>query len=444
MRKEDKKGKNNSDSVVDNINFDSIKVNFSWKNDKEKLSKINLQSQGKIEKLEILDEDCANKVLDEKTSNINSSNNKEKEEVKEDKFKISDITEDDDNSRKKKSSLNKIYISFETRVGVSIFFILVLFLWACILILQALNFGKKEIVTYSEISDVDYKVCVTGTDYYTNKCLDAGMEYVSMITDSVKTNFKYNVDFSTSIDYDLSYHVVAVTRIYDGTNSKKLLYENEDLLINKTEITGSDRKIDFSRDIDIDFKERNDFVANYKNNFSINAVASLEVIMYLDEPNETRKVASVVMPLGNQTFGVTSNVITNLDKNVEIDNNTWNEYNATCAIIGTVLIIISLLVLFRLTRMVLYVTTRKNKYQRTLSKILKDYDRIIVIARNGFITTKEKDITKVDNFNELLDARNALNKPIIYSRINDIKCEFIVEDDDRLYKYVMKESDFSE
>lgn len=442
---EDKKGKNNSEYLNNSSNFDSIKVNFSWKN---KNSKMKLNHNGKMEEIEILDDlddDYSDTITDDSFDKVTNASNKNEdiENSKDDNFKISDIVEEED-SRKKKSSLNKIYISFETRVGVAIFFIFILFLWACILILQAMNFGKKEVVTYSETSKVDYSVCVTGTDYYANTCLDDGMEYVSMITDKIKANFKYNVDFSTNIDYDLSYHVVAVTRIYDGINSKKLLYEDEDLLINKTKITGTNRKIDFSKNVDIDFKEKNNFVTNYRTNFSLNASASLEVIMYLDEPSETRKVASIVMPLGNQTFGITPNIITNQDKSVEIDNNIWNEYNITCAIIGTLLIIVALLILFRLTRMVLSVTTKRSEYQKTLSRILRDYDRIIVIARNGFVTTREKAITKVDSFNELLDARNALNKPIVYSRINDIKSEFIVEDDDRLYKYVMKEADFSD
>ena len=105
--------------------------------------------------------------------------------------------------------------------------------------------------------------------------------------------------------------------------------------------------------------------------------------------------------------------------------------------------LVALLILFRLTKLVLKVTTKRNEYQTKLAYILREYDRLIVIARNGFVTTREKSITKVENFDELMDARNTLNKPIIYCKINDIKSEFIVEDDERIYKYVMKESDFT-
>jgi len=42
----------------------------------------------------------------------------------------------------------------------------------------------------------------------------------------------------------------------------------------------------------------------------------------------------------------------------------------------------------------------------------------------------------------LLDARDTLEKPIVYVRVNNVKSEFYVEDIDKVYKYTMKESDF--
>ena len=52
------------------------------------------------------------------------------------------------------------------------------------------------------------------------------------------------------------------------------------------------------------------------------------------------------------------------------------------------------------------------------------------------------DTVKVDSFYELLDARDTLEKPIIYERVNSVKSYFYVEDNERIYRYAMKESDF--
>ena len=80
-------------------------------------------------------------------------------------------------------------------------------------------------------------------------------------------------------------------------------------------------------------------------------------------------------------------------------------------------------------------------YEKTLNKILKDYDKDIVTAKDGYAVETYKRIIKVAEFSELLDARHLLNKPIIYSKINSVKSEFVVEDDAKAFKYVLKDSD---
>ena len=87
--------------------------------------------------------------------------------------------------------------------------------------------------------------------------------------------------------------------------------------------------------------------------------------------------------------------------------------------------------------------TKKNKYQTELLNILRDFDREIVIARNGYESNIIKNVVKVDSFKELLDAKENLGKPIIYSKVNSVKSEFIVEDECTLYKFIMKEADYS-
>lgn len=84
----------------------------------------------------------------------------------------------------------------------------------------------------------------------------------------------------------------------------------------------------------------------------------------------------------------------------------------------------------------------KSKYEIKLAQILKEYDRIIVQLKDGQYPLSDKRVIKVSNFLELLDARDTLEKPIVYVRVNNIKSEFYVEDADKVYKYVMKESDF--
>ena len=342
---------------------------------------------------------------------------------------------------KKINSFHKIHFSFEARIITMITCIVLLFLVACYLFLNALNYYKMEKVSYDEYSNVHYKVCLLENDYYENSCLEEGMEYVASLTDFVNANFEYNVDFSQDIKYPLYYHIVAVTKIFDKDNIDKVLYKNEEVLVEKTEILKKDHNMFLNNVIKIDYARYNDNVLDYQTRYSLNSSSNVEIILYLDEENETRKVASVVLPLGETTYSIKRNVITNLNRVIEIKEDTWNDFNTFCAVIASILILICIILIYRTTRLVLMVTNSKSSYEQKLSQILRDYDRLIVIARNGYVSADEKQIVKVESFEELLDAREALQKPIIYYKVNDVKSEFMVEDDDKLYKFVLKEAD---
>ena len=339
----------------------------------------------------------------------------------------------------------RIYFSFEARVAIMMLVVLVLFGCACFFSLEAINFGKNEIVPYDEVGKVNYNVCLKPNDTYKQSCIDdkeSVNEYVSDMIDTISASFYYNVEFSTDIEYELYYHVAAVTKIYDVNDQSRILYQSNENIIDKTSIKNNSRYIKFNDSVAIRYSDYNDFVSNYLNEYSLqSSSAVVDLILYLDEPTETRAVATLSIPLGAKTFGITKSSITNTNKSVEIVNDTWNEYNTLCAFLATVLIVISLSILFKTTRLVLKVTGNKNKYQAKIQEILREYDRIIVIARDGYETNVERNVIKVDSFEKLLAAHETLKKPIIFSKVNDVKCEFIVEDNKTLYKYVLKEAD---
>lgn len=380
--------------------------------------------------------------VSEKDIKNNKSNEKfkvvkEEELEKEVENKTSVVVDQTNNPK-----FTRHYFNFETRVAIMMVLVLLLFGCACFFSLEAINFGKNEIVSYDEVGKVGYKVCLKPNEFYNDQCIDEGLEYVSDIVDSIKADFYYDVDFSSNIDYKLYYHIAAVTRIYDANDPNKILYQNNETIIDKTNIKNNQREIKFNDTVAINYDKYNTFVNNYLAQYGLSSsAADVSLVLYLDEPTESRQVASIAIPLGKQTFGITKSAVSNKNKTVEIVNDVWNEYNSICAFLATILVIISLVILFKTTKLVLKVTNNKNKYQARLHEILRVYDRIIVIARDGYESNKKRNVIKVASFEELLAAHETLNKPIIFSKVNDIKCEFIVEDNKTLYKYVLKEAD---
>mgnify|MGYP002625677385 CR=1 FL=1 len=342
---------------------------------------------------------------------------------------------------KTKSFKHKRYISFETRVAVRIIAILLLFSCACYFILESINFGKKDVVTYNEITEANYAVCPTNSSFVDNKCFAEGLKYNQDTANYINVLFKYNLDYSKSIPYDIAYHIVAVTKIFDKENNTKVLYKNEDVLVERTSISDISDRIFFYNNISLDYNHYNSLVKENEQKYGNNSEADLEVSLYLDTNDNSTSVASIKIPLNEKKFSIRKTALSNLNKSLELDNNTWNDYNSMCAVVATILILIALLILYRTTRLVLKVTNNKSEYEKVLAKILKDYDKDIVNARDGYEVESYKKIVKVAEFSELVDARHLLNKPIIYSKINSVKSEFVVEDDTKAFKYVLKDSD---
>ena len=335
----------------------------------------------------------------------------------------------------------KLYFSFEVRIIIMVIIMLFSFFIGCFFIFKVISFTKMEAITYDESSDVHYEVCLLQNEHYEDTCLKEDMEYISDLTHNIYVNFLYNVKMSSNISYNLGYHISGITKIYDANNSNKVFYQNEDKLLNSVDISDNSNVISINEHFVFDYEKYNKLVKNYKSNYALNSVADFELILYLEEGEEVRKVAAITIPLGVQTYGVNKNVLSNTNKKVPLESNSWNSSITFYIVIASSFVMLALFLLYRISKLILKVTINRNKYQKYLTKILKEYDDCIVNTRDSYEYPKYKQVIKVSSFEELVDAKNILKKPIIYSKINDVKSEFVVEDDDKLFIYILKESD---
>ena len=359
-------------------------------------------------------------------------------ETKEESTKTSN---DNESSKEKYKINNRPYFSFEVRVILMLLGILALFAISCFFITKAVKYGSNETISYNETSKANYQVCLNENNIYQDSCLGEDMQYVSSLVHNISTSFEYDVDFSDIINYDINYDVVGILEIYDANDSAKSLLNQEEKLLNKTQLTDENNNLHLSANVNIDYSKYNNIVEEYKKRYNLDLTASLKVMLFVYDNKDNRNVSYINIPLGNQTFNITKSNISNTNQKVKITVNRWNKNTIIYGSIATFLLLLSLFLLFKMTRLVWKVTNNRNKYQAKLSQILREYDRIIVIARDGYESNVNKKIIKVENFDELLDARETLEKPIIYSKVNSVKSEFIVEDDEKLYKYVFKEAD---
>ena len=336
--------------------------------------------------------------------------------------------------------VRKVYLNFQARVILLSIGVLLLFGFACFLIVSTLRNNEIQKVNYIESSTIHYDVCQSSDNPFNTVCLKEDKTYPES-SSNLHVDYHYEAKFDEEVPYDLSYHVVVVNKIYDHYDTNKVSYEDEDLLIDKTQVPKGKNPATFDVNVEVDYQKYQQFVKEYKERYSANSDASMNVILYLDDGTDTRNVGELVIPLGVDHFEITKQESKDSKQVYSVVSKDWTNTNTLYVIIGSIFVLLSLFLLFHLTKLVLSITGKKSKYQEYLMSLLNEYDRLIVIARDGYESNIEKQVIKVYTFDELLNARSLLNKPIIYSRINNVKSEFIVEDEDVIYKYILKEAD---
>ncbi len=427
------------------------KFNFLDEEEFAENTKKEEKEEKKVETEETLDTEEKKEEKKEDSKNTKDKKGKAASEELEEStvdFDYSNVEELEENHKEESTpSINNninngFYISYELRVALMVLFSILFLALASGLIIDAVTYSESETVNYNESSSTDYKVCLEENSDYSESCLGQNMQYLSLITKNIPVTFDYNVKLSSPIDYNLDYYVVGSLKIVDRDNNEKVLYTSEDVLVPNTNISNQNDTIKFTSNVDVDFKYYNNYVTGYKSRYSLNSDAYLDVILYLNENTGPRRISSVTIPLGEQTYGISKSQTLNNNKNVVVEEKGWSLRNYVCCVLGIVSAIIGLAVLIKLIRLLLKVSNSKSKYQRKLKQLLREYDRVIVVARNGYEVDTNKKLIKVLSFTELLDARDALEKPIVYVKVNEVKSEFYVEDVDKVYQYVMKDADF--
>lgn len=335
------------------------------------------------------------------------------------------------------------YISFEKRVIALVVVIILCFFLAGTFIFKSINKEDSSKVTYNETSDVEYNVCINETydQYYSSRCLDENMEYLTSVSERIPTIFNYSVDYNQSVDKKLDYYVVSkvvISKDVDG----KVLNTMEDVLVDRTKYNVFGNSAEFAVEVDIPIKKYVEYVNNYNTQFGITSYATLEVIFYVDNGNTIKRASTLAMPISTTTYNIEKTVVDNKNQDLEAIDNSWNSLNTSYAVVGLIFVLFGLLSIIKLADLIYKVMGSTSMYQRKLNKILREYDRYIVIARSEYNVDTSKKLIKVASFGELLDARDALEKPIVYLKVNSVKSEFYVEDSEAIYKFVLKEADF--
>lgn len=343
---------------------------------------------------------------------------------------------------------SKIYIGFATRMMISFIMFFIVLLSSIVVIRESLNIIKINEIKIKEKSNLDYKVYLNKNDIYEEEYLDKDMSYIAELINLVKIDLKYNFEVSEKSNYDFKYQILGDLIIEDASSKDNVYYKKTYILSDEIEdIFEHDTSFAIDKTISIDYWYYNGLANKFKKDYKQTAKSYLKI--YVDIIGETldtnyyrftNKVKpSIIIPLGEEAIKIETNNINNTKK---VGNKPLTSVRSMPLLaLGLVLLLVAILILAQIILKIKYLFPKKSLYDKTIDKILKEYDEIII----NTTTKPDKGKLKVINvleFKELLDVHNQVKEPIKYYVINEhSKCEFYINYKKEIYILTIKAID---
>ncbi len=316
---------------------------------------------------------------------------------------------------------------------------IIAFFFLLISIIGYNNINKQKISIF-ENSKINYSVCQKENQYYEDECLGEGNRYTSSLTDKIRINYIYNAVYQKKEKKKYEYYVKSKLLFKTGKNNELELLKKEDALTKKQQGTLDGKILSIKETIDIPFQDYNEYALNYKKDYPLVDMSTLEVSLIIKEGNKEKELSTITIPLTKEIYSISKKEISN---KVTKYSTTLNKALLIIFIICIVLgLLFTIITIEKLVRFIYQTKPNEISYQKELNKILKKYDKYIINLENHNSIENPKDEYIVKSFQELLDVRNTLKEPILYYKINDNKSEFYIQGKEKTYKYIMKESDF--
>ena len=347
------------------------------------------------------------------------------------------ISLNNSNLHRNKNVGTGVYFSYEKRLILLIAACLLFIILFIVVFKSSISFKENNKAFFSENSNSSFSVCLNENDYYEEECLGENKQYVSRLVKEIPYVFTYNSLYEHKINKEYKYHVDAHLKIFSQDNETNVLYEKNYVLLDETIFNDNNSVFTISDSVNIPFMEYNDLVEKYSNDYGILSNSELTVEFFVND----KAVSTLNIPLNKQTMSISKK---DTENSLSIDEMLQKAINKKSTLYNVFLLLIGICLVgsFALLFKFLLKYGKKNddltKYKNELNNKIKNYDRIIVEVKDISNLLEGKTIIKVENFLELVDVRDTLDKPILHVKINSIKDGFYVDEGNKVYEFIMK------
>ncbi|MDR1300688.1 MAG: DUF5305 domain-containing protein [Candidatus Nomurabacteria bacterium] len=339
----------------------------------------------------------------------------------------------------KKSNKDSHFIARVVIMAVSA--VVFAYAFACLV----LNMDVRR-VGYHESGRADYEVCLIPNSYFSDTCQLAGKQYVASLIDNVKSSFEYSWRADETLQYDYNYDITARLVATESGQSSKVLYENEEVILpTKTVAEQTGQSLSVRENVAIDYSKYNDLITAFRSDYGLTIDSYMVVTMNIkvhathsdfSAPLDVDEKVALKIPLSERTINVEmqSDQLTNSGVMEETAPNlAKNLIYIALAVVGLAVFVLDLI-----ASMIILIRreSRRTVYEKELRAIIHEYSQLIVEVEHVPEVSRSK-VIEVKSFDELLDARDTIQQPILHLTVSENRSMFIIEDQGMAYSYTL-------
>ena len=353
--------------------------------------------------------------------------------------------------QKKSKRKRGIYLGYYSRLIFNVILFLSLVVTSYIFINKSIVIQEAKNVSYEEHGNTDYKVFLKDNIYYEDKYLDKNMSYIANLIDYISVDYNYKFKADTLFDGEYSYKIRADLEILNAENKTLFFTKKYDLIKEKTFTIENQNEYNIVENIKIDYDHYNSLANGFKSSYGVDTESNL--IIYLDiyrnidqnsinNPNiNGNGTIKLTIPLSEKAINIKMDSMEINNKNVITSLDDYYLEDIKYLIIGIISLIVSLFLFIKIVKRLSRLSISPTDYDKTLKKILNQYDRLIVTT-SSMPNLEKNNIIKLKEFVELLDAKDNLHKPIFFIEVTPHqKAYFFIQDDDKIILFTLKNID---
>ena len=279
---------------------------------------------------------------------------------------------------------------------------------------------EKELYSYSNIYNLDYKVNIKPNQFITEEFLEKDQTYVSDLIDSLTMDIKYDYNSSSDTEILYSYKIDAIITANYNKDGNNYNIWNKTYNIKEADNQSANKNINIRENINVDYNKYHAEIKNFRQSMGMTIDACINIRLTVNTSTNINSqevkneyVSDFSITAGDKIAKVEGKSTDSNEKHITDKSIIKSNLNIVSTVINIIILLISIYTIYYIRNKTKILYSIKNDFKLELNRILKSCQDRIIIVKNK-VELEQDSTIDVKDFGELIKLSEELYKPILY------------------------------